>query len=116
VVRQQTAHVRSLHNIIGRPTGGRLRATRIDALTREERERRLPEPAHVLAVTSRRAVVHGLGHQITTLEKLVPTRLQHPPASAPLQTVEGLGTIVAQTMGLATGERRRLPTVGHDAA
>jgi transposase len=116
VVRQQTANVLSLQHIIVRHTGVRLSAKRIDALTLEEIERLLPEPAHVLAVTSSLAVVHCLGQQITTLEKLVPTRLQHTPASAQLQTVEGIGTIVAQTIGLETGEMRRFPTVGNDAS
>lgn len=115
-VRQHTANVFSLHNSIGRNTGGRLRAKRMDALTLEESERLLPEPDHVLAVTSRLAVLHGLGQQINPWEKLVHTRLQHPPASAQLQTVDDSGTMLAQTIVLATGERRRCPTVGHDAA
>ena len=116
VVRQQTANVRSLQNIIVRHTGVRLSAKRIDALTLEESERLLPEPDHVLAVTSNLAVLHCLGPQITTLEKLVQTRLQHTSASAQLQIVEGLGTIVAQTIVRKTGELRRLSTVGHDAS
>ena len=106
----------SLHNIIVRHTGGRLRARRMHALTLEELERLLPEPAPVLAVTSSLAVVHCLGQQIKTLEKLGHTRLQHTPAYEQLQTVAGIGTIVAQTIVLATGAMRRFPTVGQYAS
>ena len=58
--------MRSLHNLIVRHTGVRLRAKRIHALPLEERERLLPEPAPGLAVTSSLAVVPCLGHQIKT--------------------------------------------------
>ena len=44
------------------------------------------------------------------------TRLQHPPADEQLQTVDGIGTILAQTIVLETGDMRRFPTVGHDAS
>jgi len=114
--RQQTANGLSLHNILGRKTGVRLSAKRRHALTLEECERLLPEPEHVLAVTSSLAVVHCLGQQSTALEKLVHTRLQHTPAYAQLQTVEGIGTIVAQTIVLETGAMRRFPTVGQYAS
>ena len=116
VVRQQTANVLSLHNIIVRNTGVRLSATRMHALTLEEIERLLPEPEHVLAVTSSLAVLHCLAPQINIVEKLVHRRLKHTPAYEQLQTVEGIGTIVAQTIMLETGAMRRFPTVGHDAS
>src|ERR671934_1657265 len=51
LVRQQTATVLSLQNIIVRNTGVRLSAKRIHALTLEELERLLPESDHILAVT-----------------------------------------------------------------
>ena len=73
LVRQQTAHVLSLHNILVRNTGVRLSAKRIHALPLEERERLLPEPDHVLTATSKRAVGHDLGPQSNTLAKLVHT-------------------------------------------
>jgi len=116
LVRQQTANVLSLHNIIVRNTGVRLSAKRIHELTLEECERLLPEPDQVLAVTSSLAVLHCLGQQIKALEKLVHKRLQHTPAYEQLQTVDGIGTILAQTIVLETGEIRRFPTVGNDAA
>jgi transposase len=116
LVRQQTANVLRLQNIIVRKTGVRLSAKRIHALTLEELERLLPEPDPVMAVTSSLAVVHCLGQQIKTLAKLVQTRLQHTPAYEQLQIVDGIGAIVAQTIVLETGDIRRFPTVGHYAS
>src|SRR5262244_1683100 len=92
LVRQQTANVLSLQNVLVRNTGVRLSAKRIHALTLEEVERLLPEPEQVLAVTSSLAVVHCLGQQIKTLEKAVSMRLKHTPAYEQLLTVPGIGT------------------------
>lgn len=116
LVRQHTANVLSVQNIMARNTGVRFSAKQIHALTLEDLERLLPEPDQVLAVTSRLAVLHCLGQQIKALEKLVHTRLQHTPAYAPLQTVDGIGTILAQTIGLDTGASGRFPTVGNSAS
>lgn len=80
LVRQQTANVLSLQHSIMRNMGVRLSAKRIHALTLQEIEDLLPEPDQVLTVTSSLAVVHCLGQQINTLEKLVHTRLKPTPA------------------------------------
>jgi transposase len=114
--RQQTAHGLSLQNLLGRNTGVRLSAKRMHELTLEEGERLLPEPDQVLAVTSSLAVVHCLGQQSKALAKLVHKRLQPTPAYEQLQTVDGIGTMLAQTLGLETGDMRRLPTVGNSAS
>jgi hypothetical protein len=114
--RQQPAHVLSLPNLLGRPTGGRLSAKRMPALPLEEVERLLPQPAHVLAVTSRRAVLPGLGHPLTTLAQAVSTRLQHTPAYEQLLTGDGMGTLLAPPIGLETGDSGRCSPGGNDAA
>ena len=115
-VRQHTANVLSGQNIMARHTGMRCSVKQIHELTLEELERLLPEPDHVLAVTSSLAVLHCLGPQIKALEKLVHKRLQHTPAYAQLQTVDGIGTILAQTIGVETGAIGRFPTVGNSAS
>src|SRR5262245_22304384 len=116
LVRQQTANVLSLQNIIVWNTGVGLSAKRIHALTLEELERLLPVPEHVLAVTSSLVVVHCLAQQITTLEKTVHKHLQPTSAYAQLQTVAGIGPILAQTIMLEAGDIGRFPTVGNYAS
>jgi transposase len=76
----------------------------------------LPEANQVLAVTSSLALLDCLSHQIKTLEKAVTTSLTPTPAYEQLLTGDGIGTILAQTIGLATGAMGRLPTVGHSAS
>src|SRR6267142_574981 len=80
LVRQHTANVLSLQNIIVRNTGSRLSAKRIDELTPEDLERLLPEADQVLAVSSSLVLLHCLGQQIKTLEKAITKRLKHTPA------------------------------------
>jgi len=116
VVRQHTAHVLSVQNIMARHTGLRCSVKHIHACTKHDLEGVLPEANQVLAVTSRLALLDCLSPQSKTLEQAVTTYLQHPPAYEQLVTVDGIGTIVAQTIGLATGAMSRFPTVGNSAA
>jgi len=116
LVRQHTANVLSVQNILVRNTGARLSLKRIRALTKSELEGMLPEAAQVLAVTSSLAVLDCLRHQIKALEQSVHQRLQHTPSYEQLLTVKGIGPILAQTIALETGDIRRFPAVGNYAS
>jgi len=116
LVRQHTANVLSVQNILARNTGGRFSLKRIHELTKQELEALLPEADQVLAVTSSLAVLDCLSHQIKALEKSVHQRLHHTPAYEQLLTVKGIGPILAQTIALETGDIRRFPTVGNYAS
>ena len=50
------------------------------------------------------------------LEQSVQKRLHHTPSYEQLLTVQGIGTILAQTIALETGAIRRFPSVGHYAS
>lgn len=116
LVRQHTANVLSVQNILVRNTGARFSLKRMRALTQQELEGLLPEAAHILAVTSSLAILDCLSHQIKALEQSVHQRLQHTPAYEQLLTVKGIGPILAQTIALETGDIRRFPTVGNYAS
>jgi transposase len=116
LVRQHTAQLLSVQNLMARNTGSRFSAKRLVELTPTDLQGMLPEAEHVLAVTSSLAVVHCLGQQIKTLEKTLNTCLKPTPAYAQLQTVDGIGTTLAQTIVLETGDIGRFPTVGHYAS
>jgi transposase len=105
-----------VQNILARNTGTRFSVKRIHELTKEALKGLLPEPDQVLAVTSSLVILHSLDQQITTLEKAITKRLKHTPAYAQLLTVNGIGTILAQTIVLGTGDMGRLPTGGHYAS
>jgi transposase len=116
LVRQHTANVLSVQNIMARHTGARFSMKRMQALTQQELQSFLAEEPQGLAVTSSLAVLDCLKHQITMLEQTVHTRLHHTPAYEQLLTVAGIGTILAQTIALETGDIRRFPTVGNYAS
>jgi len=116
LVRQHTANVLSVQNIMARNTGARFSVKRIQELTKQDLTTLLAEEPQVLAVTSSLAVWDCLKHQIKTLEQTVHKRLPHTPPYEQLLTVAGIGTILAQTIALETGEMRRFPTVGNYAS
>jgi len=116
LVRQHTAHVLSVQNIMVRNTGARLRIKRIRELPPPELKGLLPEVDQSLAVTSSLAVLDCLSHQIKALEQTVQKRLKHTPAYMQLLTVDGIGAILAQTITLESGDMGRFPTVGNYAS
>ena len=107
LVRQHTSNVLSVQNIMVRNTGMRLSVKRIRELTKQELESLLPEET---------AVLDCLSQQIKTLEQTVHKRLKHTPSYEQLLTVDGIGTILAQTITLETGMIGRFPTVGNYAS
>jgi transposase len=115
-VRQHTANVLSVQNIMVRNTGSRFSVKRIRELTAKELKHLLPEAYQGLAITSSLAILDCLSQQIKTLEKAVSKRLKHTPSYEQLLTVDGIGTILAQTIALETGQIGRFPTVGDYAS
>ena len=115
-VRQHTANVLSVQNIMVRNTGARFSVKRIRELTAKELKHLLPEAYQVLAITSSLAILDCLSQQIKTLEQAVSKRLKHTPSYKQLLTVDGIGTILAQTIALETGQIGRFPTVGDYAS
>src|SRR6516164_2844176 len=116
VVRQHTANVLSVQNILARNTGARFSGKRMHELTKQELTTLLADETQVLALTSSLVVLDCLRHQIKALEQTVHKRLHHTPSYEQLLTVQGIGTILAQTIALETGAISRFPSVGHYAS
>src|SRR5215471_573935 len=112
LVRQHTANVLSVQNIMARNPGARFSVKRIHELTKQELTTLLAEETQVLAVTSSLMVLDCLRQQIKMLEQTVHTRLHHTPSYEQLLTVDGIGSILAQTITLESGDMGRFPTVG----
>src|SRR6266478_10161785 len=77
LVRQHTANVLSVQNILARNTGARFSVKRIQELPKKELEGLLPEADQVLAITSSLAILDCLSQQSKALEKIVHQRLLH---------------------------------------
>jgi transposase len=116
LVRQHTSNVLSVQNIMARNTGARFSLQRMHALTKQELQSLLAEETQVLAVPSSLTVLDCLRQQIKTLEKTVHQRLHRTPAYEQLLPVQGIGTLLAQTIALETGDIRRFPSVGNYAS
>jgi len=116
VVRQHTANVLSVQNIMARNTGARFSGKQMQELTKQELTTVLADETQVLAVTSSLVVLDCLRHQINMLEQTVHKHLHHTPSYGQLLTVPGIGPILAQTITLETGAISRFPSVGHYAS
>jgi transposase len=116
LVEQQTANVLSVQNIILRNTGTRLSTNRIKSVSQAEVDALLPDADQALAVSSALAVLHCLAAQIKTVETRVWSRIHKTPLYDLLQTVDGIGPILAQTILLETGDIGRFPRVGDYAS
>jgi hypothetical protein len=116
VVRQPTAKVLSVPNIMARTTGSRFSVTRIHELTTQALTTWLAEETQGLAVTSSLRVLDCLRQPIKRLEQTVQKRLHHTPSDEQWLTVQGIGTIWAPPSALETGAISRFPSVGHSAS
>src|SRR5436309_2638312 len=77
LVRQHTANVLSVQNIMARNTGARFSVKRLHELTKQELTTLLADETQVLAATSILVVLDCRRQQIKTLEKTVHKRLHH---------------------------------------
>src|SRR6516164_6076781 len=100
LVRQHTANVLSVQNIMTRNTGARFSGKRMQELTKQDLTTLLTDETQVCAVTSSLVVLDCLRQQIKMLEQTVHKRLHHTPSYEQLLTVQGIGTILAQTIAL----------------
>lgn len=116
LVRHKTMVVLSLQSLLTRVTGNRLSLPRLRQLTPEGVQALVPFPEQVQSVMSSLAVLQCLEHEIRTLEQTVRQAGQGRPGYTLLQTVPGIGPILAGTILLEAGTMQRFPTVGHFAS
>jgi transposase len=115
LVRQKTANLLSIQNLLTRNTGTPLSGNRIKQLSPKEVEQWLPNDHLALAVKSNLAVMRCLQERIAELEEVVTKEVKLQAAFAPLLTVSGIGRILGLTIMLETGDIGRFAGVGHFA-
>ena len=116
MVRQRTAQILSIQNLMSRNTGQMIKGDEIKEWTPEEVERRLPDPTLSLAVKSNLSVMQALNRNIDELEHVVRKQARLRPEFKPLLTVHGIGEILGVTIMLETGDIRRFDHVGNFAS
>jgi transposase len=116
LVRQRTANLLSIQNLVTRNTGSSINANRIKGLTAEEVENILGNGDLALAVKANLSVMCSANEQTELLERTVTQRVKLKPQFRFLKTVPGIGQILALTMMLESGDMRRFPSVGNFAS
>jgi len=116
LVRHKTMVVLSLQSLLTRLTGHRLSLPRLRQLTPKGVQALVPFPEQVQAVMSSLAVLACLEQEIRAIESTVREAEQTQPGYALLQTVPGIGPILAGTILLEVGDIQRFATVGHFAS
>jgi len=116
LVRQKTANLLSVQNLLTRNTGQALNGTQIKHLTPTTVHEFVALPEHALALQVTVAVMQHLAEQIAQLERAVHARVKLRSAFQSLLTVPGIGQTLALTIMLETGEIRRFPIVGQFAS
>jgi len=116
LVRQKTANLLSIQNLLTRNTGASMSGNRIKQLSAADLERLVPEADLALAVRSNLAVMHCLASEIALLERTIKERVKLRSGFTSLLTISGIGDILALTIMLETGDIGRFATVGHFAS
>lgn len=113
LVRQRTANILSIQNLVTRNTSRTLSARGVERLT-PEFTAELGLPCDVaLALQASLAMVNCAHEQIKALERIARTRVRLTDAFKNLTTVDGIGDILGLTIMLETGNIDRFPSVGN---
>jgi transposase len=112
LVSQQTAHILSLESLYNRCLSQRLRATQVWQVEAQE----LGDPYWAQAALSSQQILQTLAEQIHLIEKQLKQALQSEQEYKILQTIQGVGEVLAATIWLETGDLRRFRKVGKYAS
>ena len=112
LVSQQTAHILSLESLYNRCLSRRLRASRVWQVEAQE----LGDPYWAQAARSSQQILWTLREQIDGIEKQLKQALQSEQEYQVLQTMAGVGEVLAATIWLETGDLRRFRKVGKYAS
>ena len=116
LVQQNTQQILSIQTIIERSTSIRLSGAKIKKLTAENLVTLLPSQDIYQAAFSNLTVMTCLTKQIELLEEHILPKVKENPGFKKLQTIDGVGKILAQTIVLETGDIHRFKNVGNYAS
>jgi transposase len=116
LVWERTRQVLSVQNLMARNLGVSLTANKVKRLRPESVDEQMQDEHLALAVKSSVSVIECLEGQIKCLEETALARVKLCPEFRVLQTVSGIGKILALTIMLETGDIRRFPKVGNFAS
>lgn len=116
LVRKRTSFLLSMRGAFECRTGLRTRSRDVKRWTEADVEAYLDDPAAVLGITCLLEPLKVVTAQIQTIEKEVLTRARLRDEFAPLQTVWGVGKVLALTIMYEVGDIARFSKVGNFAS
>ena len=116
LLRKRTANILSLQNQVQRSRGVRVGGQMFKTLTVEALAALMPQADVALALGANLQVVHCLSEQIAALERTVLARAKMRREFQQLQSIPGVGTILALTIMLEIGTIARFGSVGQFAS
>ncbi|MDH4285883.1 MAG: IS110 family transposase [Gallionella sp.] len=116
LVRSRTAHILAVENITARQLGARISSNMVKQLTGDSVDQ-MPLPEDVaLAVKANVAVIETLAEQIKLLEKRLQEKVGAQAEYEILNSVPGIGQVLATTILLETGPIERFAAAGNFAS
>jgi len=112
LVQQRSRNILSIENLTSRNCGVALNSQGVKQLTAEEVRKTYRDENVALAVTSTLCVLECLNRQVDIVERRVKEQVKLSESYQLLNTVPGIGEILAMTVMLETGDIRRFPAVG----
>jgi transposase len=116
LVRQRTANLLSIQNLLTRNTGSAMNSNRIKTLDAKQVDQLLTDPDLSLAVKANLAMMQCGNQQIDLLERTITDRIKLREEFSFLKTVPGIGQTLALTIMLETGDIGRFADVGNYAS
>ena len=113
LVQCRTAQILAIENLFSRHTGAQMQGERVKCLDQTQVNGFGFEPDVTLAVQANLAVMQTLQEQIGIIEKRLKERVKLHPDYALLNSVAGIGPILATTIMLETGTISRFADVGN---
>ena len=116
LVQLRTTNILSVQNLMARNIGSSMSGNQIKKLQAEEVSALLPNEDLALAANSNIHVMRTLDEQIRIVEKAIKEKAKLKPEFDKLQSVPGIGIVLALTIMLETGDISRFAQVGKYAS
>jgi transposase len=113
LVQQRTANLLSVKNLYSRNTGVQVPASELKRLTNEQVSEQFSDPNIALSATSCMAVVRVLNEEIVGIEKVILKEAKLREDFRLLETIPGIGQILALTIMYEAGSITRFSDAGH---
>lgn len=112
-VRHRTSHILSLQSAVTRSLGYKMSAREIKRLNESEAAELFSDPFLILTTKNNISTIRFLDNKVKDLESDVLSHTKLKPEFKKLQTIPGIGKILALTIMLEVGDINRFPKVGN---